>query len=61
MSTEVRYEVIVREHRLERGTSGDKPSTKSRRYDIYKRVFQKAHSGEVISSIEAVLNKDLPY
>lgn len=61
MTEEVRYEIIVREHRIERGKSGERPSTKSRRYDIYKRVFDKAQSAEVISSVEQTLNKDLPY
>lgn len=61
MTTEIRYEVIVREHRIDRGKSGDKPSTKSRRYDIYKRVFDKAQSAEVVHSIEAALNNATPF
>lgn len=49
---EERIEIIVREHIIER----DGRSTKSRRYDIYKRVFQRAKSDQVIASVEKVLN-----
>lgn len=54
---ETRIEVIVREHVLEHGMSGDRPSTKSRRYDVYKRVFDRSKSDQVIASIEKVLNR----
>ncbi len=57
MSEEVRYEIIVREHRIERGKTGDRPSTKSRRYDIYKRVFDSRFTDQVLASVERTLNK----
>jgi hypothetical protein len=51
---EDRYEIIVRHHVIERAP--ERKSVKSRRYNIYQRVFDPKQSEAVIASLERVLN-----
>lgn len=57
MADERRFEVIIREHTIER----DGSKVKSRRYDIYKRVFDIARREQVVQSVEAALNEQTPF
>lgn len=57
MSEETRYEVIIREHRIEREGS----KVRSHRYDIYKRVFDIARREQVVESVESALNDQTPF
>jgi hypothetical protein len=52
LDREERYEVIVRHHILDRKG----PSVKSRRFNIYQRVFEKDQGEAVITSVEKALN-----
>jgi hypothetical protein len=52
--TEDRYEIIVRRHVIER--TPERKSVKSRRFNIYQRVFDPKQSEAVIASLERVLN-----